>query len=909
LATGGTLAYDGSDLLLNGVPISGSGGSGVVSVTGGSNITVTDNSANPIVNLDIKEDIDMCGNDLNNVNFVNVNSVINVGSLTTNNPTINLVTTNTGGTSINTYDGAISSTVEYTTFDTTMRMKSEANVELRAKNNAHAINLGPTTQSITIITYDDSSVVSRVNNGLIGHGVTTLSSDGTFQIGSTDISNDPSVRFQGVSAESVASIKMKSATGTLTVESTSATATMQIAVPLHDVSSGTAGAAGQVLTSAGTGSPPYWAAVGESVTSVTAGPTGNITVAPVTGDVVVDLCRNIVLSGSQTYVAVGDNAGGTTIRYSYDGLTWSNTINAFTTYGNGVAYNNGVWVAVGQDSGGNTIKHSTDGITWENAISGAFDSTGRGIAYGNGQWVAVGDGSGNTIKYSSDALNWTNSTNGFRVYGQSIGGYGIAYGGGSNWVAVGHDIASLPNPGKNIKYSSDNGVSWSNATSNTFTEIQTSYGYGVYYGNSRFIAVGFDPNSTNATIKYSTDNGATWVDSLSGSFDYAGRGVAFDGVSTWITVGQDASGNTIRISTDNGVNWTNVMSGGFGDHGRGVAYANSMWFAVGDMNDSTSTIKYSSDGGLTWSDAVSGAFSVSGRGIAIGAFISPSLQFKSGSDTVGLSLSEPGQLVVSGSVGASTQIAVPLRDVASGTAGVAGQVLTSAGTGSPPYWASASGGSSLALLGRYWTKTSDTITIDSALFPGLPTSGTVKMRIEMMGAGGGGGGGITVPSGAGANSGGGGGQGFVQSAIIIYPISEDLIITIGSGGAGGTGGTIFGGGSNGGNGGSTYLKKSISNKILATALGGYGGQTDGIGGGGLSNGVGSDNNPNGSPGGEGGGYYGGASGSNAGISGDTSSGTGCGGGGGYGGGGGGSGGNGGAGDCGSCLIEIIDILP
>jgi hypothetical protein len=244
-----------------------------------------------------------------------------------------------------------------------------------------------------------------------------------------------------------------------------------------------------------------------------------------------------------------------------------------------------------------------------------------------------------------------------------------------------------------------------------------------------------------------------------------------------------------------------------------------------------------------------------------------------------------------------------------GNPGTTGQVLTSQGPGVQPVWAAGGSGGGLGVLGRYWTKTDATIKIDSTQFPGLPASGNVKMRIEMMGGGGGGGGGATVPGGTGYNSAGGGGQGFVQSAVIIYPIGTDLIIEIGAGGLGGLGGTIFGGTSNGANGSPTYLKHPISNKILATALGAYGGQTDGTGGGGLSNGVDSDNNPNGSPGGEGGGYYGGASGLNGGISGSTSSGTGCGGGGGYGGGGGSSGTNGGAGDRGSCLIEIIDLLP
>lgn len=256
--------------------------------------------------------------------------------------------------------------------------------------------------------------------------------------------------------------------------------------------------------------------------------------------------------------------------------------------------------------------------------------------------------------------------------------------------------------------------------------------------------------------------------------------------------------------------------------------------------------------------------------------------------------------VESTSASATMKIAMPLRDVSSGTAGVAGQVLTSAGAGAPPYWGN--GG----ILGRYWTKSpNETITIDSTLFPGLPLSGNVKIRIELIGGGGGGSGGNPAPLNIPVGSGGGGGQGYVQSAVIIYPIGAGLIIQSGVGGLGGAAGVLFSSPATPGtNGSPTLLRHPITNKILATALGGNGGQLI-TGGAGFSNGTDGVFIENGGPGGSGGGYYGGSSNSNGGIGGITSSGTGCGGGGGS---GGAVAGNGGDGDCGSCLIEIIDIL-
>lgn len=290
----------------------------------------------------------------------------------------------------------------------------------------------------------------------------------------------------------------------------------------------------------------------------------------------------------------------------------------------------------------------------------------------------------------------------------------------------------------------------------------------------------------------------------------------------------------------------------------------------------------------------------------VGVAGDPKLQFQTSLANADITLDSTSCLVVSGSGGVTAQIAIPLLDVVTGTAGTAGQVLTSAGAGAAPYWTD--GG----ILGRYWTSVSGEITIDSALFSALTgLSGAVRMRVDLMGGGGGGGGGMSANG-----SGGGGGQGFNNSGVITHPIGGSLYISVGVGGAGGNGGQVIPSfptpitipATSGSSGDSTLIKTSISGRTLMSAAGGGGGgpgpSPTNIGGTGFASGE--DGSGGVALGGNGGGYYGGASNQNGGIGGNTSSGTGCGGGGGQ------SstvpGGAGGNGDCGYCLIEILEVV-
>ena len=83
-----------------------------------------------------------------------------------------------------------------------------------------------------------------------------------------------------------------------------------------------------------------------------------------------------------------------------------------------------MWVAVGQGNSG--IKYSYNGINWSNAASGGF-STGRSISWNGSMWIAVGTSASaaeGSIQYSTDGINWVDSSSG--GFDSQIG-FGVAY--------------------------------------------------------------------------------------------------------------------------------------------------------------------------------------------------------------------------------------------------------------------------------------------------------------------------------------------------------------------------------------------------------------------------------------------------------------------------------------------------
>ena len=173
------------------------------------------------------------------------------------------------------------------------------------------------------------------------------------------------------------------------------------------------------------------------------------------------------------WVAVGNSVGAMNIKYSYDGILWTNaTIGGFTvgfsSSGFCVAWNGLLWVAGGGQLSGTSdasLKYSYDGTVWTNSPSISLMAINcRGLAWNGNFFVAVGKGT-NTILYSSDGITWQAATGGFSTQGTSVSWNG------SLFVAGGIDTTL----GNCMKYST-NGLAWNNSivgSGNTADNINT----------------------------------------------------------------------------------------------------------------------------------------------------------------------------------------------------------------------------------------------------------------------------------------------------------------------------------------------------------------------------------------------------------------------------------------------------
>ena len=121
----------------------------------------------------------------------------------------------------------------------------------------------------------------------------------------------------------------------------------------------------------------------------------------------------------------------------------------------------------------------------------------------------------------------------------------VSYG-NSTFVAVGYN-ALYGASEKGSILTSSNGTTWTSRTSGTSNTL-----YGVSYANSTFLAVG-----GTGTILTSSD-GTTWTSKTSGSTSTL-RGLTY-GNNTFVTVGSSGSLPTINktflTSSDNGTSWT-----------------------------------------------------------------------------------------------------------------------------------------------------------------------------------------------------------------------------------------------------------------------------------------------------------------------------------------------------------------
>ena len=215
------------------------------------------------------------------------------------------------------------------------------------------------------------------------------------------------------------------------------------------------------------------------------------------------------------------------IMNSQDGETWFPcSSGGFEVAGYGVAYGRfndfygeDHWVAVGENSnpGTNTIKFSLDGVNWSNITSGSnFYFAGYGVTYvgGNTRFVAVGKGLTNrtTVLTSSDTRSWTalaqvsggSPENGF--LSQQF--FGAAYGLFSQQVTTRESEAYVDMP-KLIFYGRSNALVYGaptvrlTSTSITFNEAATVNLSSQLMVNT-FTPVGSNTVTVNGSVRTST---------------------------------------------------------------------------------------------------------------------------------------------------------------------------------------------------------------------------------------------------------------------------------------------------------------------------------------------------------------------------------------------------------------------
>ena len=346
----------------------------------------------------------------------------------------------------------------------------------------------------------------------------------------------------------------------------------------------------------------------------------------------------IYASNLDIWVATGfdgfpctENYIGNSIKYSYDGINWSNGNNTFSLGGQYVKYNsnigNGVFVAVGQDQE-YPQKYSYDGINWLNG-NGVFNT--NNLAISNSLFMAVVYGNPG-VYISNDGINWTIP---FGLTGISNGPLSAASDNNNNWVIVGDDEnitlqystlgeswlyletlkvvgptgANGPTylsgpyiPQQSDSYGNVNGSTFLDTTNHDMYILQSGpefynasnnniqAGYYVTYGTGLWVSVGA------TTLQIST-TGNDWVYGLGDIFSNVGYSVYYFG-SKWLAAGGN---NYSLIYSDDGFNWTGC-DGGFDGQGYRIATDGiGNYVAIGQDNYNNN-IQYSSDG-INWSPA------------------------------------------------------------------------------------------------------------------------------------------------------------------------------------------------------------------------------------------------------------------------------------------------------------------
>ena len=267
-----------------------------------------------------------------------------------------------------------------------------------------------------------------------------------------------------------------------------------------------------------------------------------------------------------------NNGFRTSIKHSYDGSNWSNSVTGGFVWCTDIAWNGRMWVAVGGFTTSNsfaenrsTIQYSFDGSNWSTCITGGFNgfAGGQGIAWNGRMWIACGNALASqfnsTIQYSYDGSNFfATTTSGFvNPTTTSFNAAFRPHWNGRMWMA---GRCSFTNA-NNYAYSF-NGINWSNATNN----IIAGSIYSINWNGRYWLAMGpsFDTSALGNSRSVSiSSNGFNWISSINSKFGMAWNGASGNSPairsvwngSFWLGTGFD-SNMGIQYSFD-GLNWNN----------------------------------------------------------------------------------------------------------------------------------------------------------------------------------------------------------------------------------------------------------------------------------------------------------------------------------------------------------------
>jgi len=249
-----------------------------------------------------------------------------------------------------------------------------------------------------------------------------------------------------------------------------------------------------------------------------------------------------------------------------------------------VAFGNGIFVTISQTAS-KSIATSTDGINWTardiwlggNGGGGTTSAFLNGIYFANGIFVVTAYSANDTsvgtqVFTSVDGINWnyrvitpTSTLTQWPIYGN---GAWVLYTSGSTWYR-----------------STDNGVTWI-----AFQPTNAATYSGRAYGAGKFVVGGF--NTSTACIKYSTNNGLSWTNA---STPNAQLGSIAYGNGVFVAVDISGTPGTIAASSPDAITWT-LRTLPSSSTWRSVPFGNGVFVAL----SSTSTNAATSADGIAW---------------------------------------------------------------------------------------------------------------------------------------------------------------------------------------------------------------------------------------------------------------------------------------------------------------------